>query len=1436
MAPLTLFSPFLSIRARRFLSCTIFLYLLLNSLFPQYSETIYDIEDGLTHNTVLDITSDENGFIWVFTTSGVCRFDGHRFKEYKAELNRHLNTISYQGWFMKDSKGRIWIESSLPALLVYDNDRDKVNIAYEIKKHEFIDLADNGNGDFFLTSLTKIFQFHEDADHHFSARVLDVPEEAGMIYNIHRLEDGSMLASGPNGLFKLVFDEGVPRVEKINLMFSADTTLSPTDVLNFLYDGDHFYFLTGKQILRTSLPNTDFLTDSGVFTEPLLLDFPEIGLVPGQPLYSVISDREGGLFIRSINGIYRYDPEKGAIERIRVESFGEIDTGEGNFKAALYYDNNGILWVGTDQGLLKIVIEKKPFHNIYPEPENSQGLRSGKLKSVLIDSRGHLWVGTVKDGLFHSIPDSTGQFRTFTNYLPDPEDPSSIHSGYVAALFEDSQQRLWVGTDNIQWMDLKKTPGLFHEPQATTFAEQIGKGLYPEYILEDPEGNILVLSLSTPSWLITPDGNKSYYILLDSARNLCFWPFIRYTGDGTGYLYNDCRFYQINPGWTLNEDGIDLFPGDSLWIHHYKNRTLTPWTYPSITDTLINFDSLDVLIAKFLISEKENEKELWLSLECRNKVFRSDLERLKAHARSPSPEDNAYYTLIPEQDNMINYIFDLFQDKRGVIWGTQLEGLVRIDPVTGKCNYYFNDDGLPTDRFYWGHDISEDGTIYASSINGLVYFHPDSIYADPPPEVRISDLRLNYKTVPVDGQTILKRSILKTDQIKLKYNQNFLGFEFSAFSYRNSERIQYKYRLKGVDEDWVKSDERHAVDYPNLNPGRYSFQVIAANGNGVWNMEGVSLDIRILHPLWFRWWAIVLEGLIFVSLLVVYIRYRERNLKQQAVVLEQMVEDKTRQILEQRIEVDEMKSRFYTNISHEFRTPLTLLIGPMEDSLKNNQEEVAVSRRIMSLMLRNARRLQRLINQLLDISKLESGKMELQLTKTSLSDFVRTISSSFFSLAESRGILFEVDIEQENETSCFDIDKIEKIINNLLSNAFKFCGDGGEVSLRLNYSRFFKAEKPGKAILSVKDTGKGMEKEQLDKIFDRFYQVSDSDTREVEGSGIGLALTRELVELMHGSIEVESAPGKGTVFKLTFPVSEECFSEKEIAGMSNEVVPVYGFIKPEDILSEHSDFPDERIWPEASKGDEVILVVEDNPDLRSYICEKFRKQYLVLEAENGKEGMDKAIEQIPDLVITDLMMPVMGGMEMCRRLKVHPATNHIPVIMLTAKADKDSWLEGMEAAADDYVIKPFDSDLLLSRARNLITQRKELRKHFEEEMILSGEGNRSPSPKFRMLKEIIRVIDEHLDDPDFDLASMTAHLNMSRSGIYRKIYAITGSTPHGLLRIIRMKRAAAQLRNGDQNVTQVMYNVGMRNPSHFASSFRKYFGVNPGEYKNGESG
>ncbi|MCK5794684.1 MAG: hypothetical protein KAH12_08250, partial [Anaerolineales bacterium] len=580
---------------------------------PQYSETIYDLEDGLTDNRVLDISSDENGFIWVQTRSGLSRFDGHRFKEYKVDLNGKQWSIPFSARFLNDSHDRLWIHGFLPAMLLYNNELDGIQVVYKVKYHDYYDLADDGKGNILITSqgslgFSPILQLKESPDYAFTTEELNVPEEARLNYYIHRFTDGTMICSGTNGLSKLEIVDGATQIERIELRSAADSTIyencslkgsfqeKKDGIFNFLCDHQSLYLFNRHEILRCSLSGNDSFTDSVIFVEPLKLDFPEIGLASDQPLFSVISDKKGGLFLRSLNGIYRFNPDNWSAERIRAEPYGVIDNDYWDFRSALYYDKHGILWAGTDHGLLKIVSGNKSFHTVSPELDNPSGLNNAKLKCVVKDSRGNLWVGTVSDGLFHSIPDSTGRFKTFTNYRADPEDPSSIHSNFVPTLFEDSQQRLWVAAEALQWMDLNETPGVFHYTKTTELSKQIGYGLLPVEIQEDPEGNILVACFGSPSFLIDPDGDEPYSLFFDSALNRIYrFPRIRYSSDKVGYMFSDNNFYEMTSGWVLYQ-GM-FVPG-----------VFSP-AYPGQLDTLLNIDSLYIIYTDILITGKEDQKE-----------------------------------------------------------------------------------------------------------------------------------------------------------------------------------------------------------------------------------------------------------------------------------------------------------------------------------------------------------------------------------------------------------------------------------------------------------------------------------------------------------------------------------------------------------------------------------------------------------------------------------------------------------------------------------------------------------------------------------------------------------------------------------------------------------------------------------------------------------
>ena len=525
-----------------------------------------------------------------------------------------------------------------------------------------------------------------------------------------------------------------------------------------------------------------------------------------------------------------------------------------------------------------------------------------------------------------------------------------------------------------------------------------------------------------------------------------------------------------------------------------------------------------------------------------------------------------------------------------------------------------------------------------------------------------------------------------------------------------------------------------------------------------------------------------------------------------------------------------MKSRFFANISHEFRTPLTLIQGPIEELKKELPDLPEKARELLQFMKRNTVRLQHLINQILDISKLETGEVKLQVSNGNFEQYTRTIILSFLSLAESKKIKYVYDLPGTSDMVFYDRDKLERIFTNLISNAFKFTAKGGKIRVRLIYITSSLEKPPEYASLEITDTGRGIPRDKLDKVFDRFYQVSDSDSRDAEGTGLGLALTKELVDLYRGEISVDSREGKGSTFTVKLPVSKDLFTEEEMVTRPDTQEPKSEPIEPVHDQQKHECIDAQGDLVQETEDDKpVILIVEDNADLRKYISRNLENNYHILTAMNGREGLDIAVECIPDLIISDLMMPELDGMEMSKQLKRDERTNHIPVIMLTAKADRDSMLEGLETGADDYIIKPFDQEELLVRIKNLLEQRKRLREKFRKEFV-SDLKITEVSPEDQFLKKVHDILNNHIDEPEYTIEQLAGELHLSRSQVFRKVSAVTSFSPHELLRNLRLKKAAILFHSGHKNVAQVMYEVGFNNPSYFAKCFSQLFGVNPSQY------
>jgi signal transduction histidine kinase/DNA-binding response OmpR family regulator/ligand-binding sensor domain-containing protein len=707
------------------------------------------------------------------------------------------------------------------------------------------------------------------------------------------------------------------------------------------------------------------------------------------------------------------------------------------------------------------------------------------------------------------------------------------------------------------------------------------------------------------------------------------------------------------------------------------------------------------------------------------------------------------------------------------------------------------------------------------------------------------------------------------------YSDRNLRFQFAALFFEGESETQYQYFLKGYDDDWSRWALETNVDYTNLGPRIYMFSVRAKN-----IYENISRDalfqFKILPP-WYRtWWAYFLYAAAAFFGVFLLLKWRSRKLVQEKEKLEQVVLQRTQEIEDKNIqlqdqseklkEMDKIKSRFFANISHEFRTPLTLLMGPLEQMIADCRENEKEKKRKLTMMLRNAQRLLRLINQLLELSKLESGKMKLQAVKTHIVSFLKGIADSFRFMAHQKelDLLFHAETEVEDIILYIDPRKMEDIMSNLLINALKFTPPGGKITVSVKQTpterenkqkllrgvqggdspRFLEKSPPGRrrqssVEISVSDTGPGIPVEQLDHIFDRFYQADSTYEFHEKGSGIGLALCKELVELHHGTITVLSREGEGSAFIIRLPIGEAHISPEERgvldeakASTTAEGVPALEKIMEEEENGSETepgtvlDFDSETGMDEKN----IILVVEDSADMRDYIRGALEPVYAVVDAEDGQQGIQKAQEIIPDLIISDIMMPGVDGYELCRVLKNDVQTSHIPIILLTARASEENILQGLETGADDYITKPFNTKILSARIKNLIDIRSQLQKNLKREMNLQPVKTSVSKIDREFLQELQDVIKKNLSDPEFNVEKLCKKLYMGNTTLYRKIQALCGQTPTEFIRSCRLKRAAQLLESGFGSVTEVAFEVGFSSRTYFTKCFKQRFQQLPSEY------
>jgi signal transduction histidine kinase/ligand-binding sensor domain-containing protein/DNA-binding response OmpR family regulator len=1359
-------------------------------------------EDGISQATILCILQDSRGFLWLGNENGLNRYDGYEFKVFQndPEDSTTLSENRVQVIF-EDDDGILWIGTYGGGLNKYNFSTEKfTEYRYQpddptsLSDNEVLDILKDKFGNLWIGTygggLNKLESGYEKSSLlSFICYKADINDQSSLsgneIHSIYEDRNGTILIGTNNGL-------SIYQREKDNFINYTHNPANPHsisrgEVYSIYQDkGGNFWIGTfGGGLNKAVWSENRF--------EPFI--FIHYENIPNDPksisdnrITKIYESDEGYLWIGTFVGglnIFNKETERFTCYKHILNDPTSLSN---NTIHSIYGDNSGIIWIGTygGGGLNKYEGLKEQFnpYRYYLNKPLDKTIKG--VYQIYEDRSGTLWIATY-DGLF-KYDRVNGLWK---NYTHDSSNPNSLSEDKVISICEDNSGNLWIGTigGGLNKLDREKEK-FSHYKHATNNPLSLSHDIIL-FIYEDKLGTL---------WIGTYGGGLNKF---DAEKG----EFISYKHDP-----NDPNSISDNRARPIYEDrngnlwigtwsgGLNKFDREKGEFIHYKND---PNDSTSISDNNI-----------FVIYE-DDSNALWIGTNGGLNKFDRTNKVFKRYLLSDG---------LPSE-----IVYGILEDNSDNLWLSTVKGLSKFNSNTEEFKNYDVADGLQGNEFtVFAYCKTSSGEFIFGGNNGINVFHPDSLKDNSHiPPVAITDFQLFNESVPVgfykkSERTILSKSITKTNELELTYEENVFSFEFAALDFHAPEKNKYTYIMEGFEENWNYTDaDRRFVTYTNLDPGEYTFRVKASNNHGIWNEEGASLRIIILPPWWATTWAYIVYAIIILN--IIYFTWKlqlNRIRLKHDYQMSKFEADKMH-------EVDELKSRFFANISHEFRTPLTLIFGPANDVLEKSDDPH--TKKNVGIIKRNASRLYSLVNQLLDLSKLESGKMKLQASEQDIIPLLKGYVLSFSSLAERKKIKLSFNAAEDNLNVYIDRDKVEKIITNLLSNALKFTPEGGNID--------FTVEKlDSYAEIRVADSGMGIAEERLDKIFDRFYQVDGSHTRESEGTGIGLALTKELVELHKGKIEVESEYGKGTTFEVLLPLGEDHLKPEEIAEKSvqeksavteeeTELIPELEKGKKKtgfDILLETNDKP-------------LLLIVEDNADVRKYIISYLEEEYRIQEAVDGEDGLNQAINHIPDLIISDVMMPKMDGFELCNKLKTDERTSHIPIIMLTAKATSKDKIEGYETGADDYIMKPFDSNVLKVRIKNLVYQRKKLREHFRKEGLFELEDKAITSVDKKFLQKVIKVINKNLSDTSFGVEILADEISMSRSNLERKLAALADESPAEIIKRIRLNCASKLIIQKSGNISEIALEVGFSNPAYFSKCFREQFGLTPSEYKTNHS-
>lgn len=1346
-------------------------------------------KDGLSSNVVTAILKDRYGIMWFATEDGLNKFDGTSFTTYRHNPTDTTSLPTNEVVALhEDPSGKLWIGTNGGSICWFDRQKD---VFRRLPAHKGFDRKSN-----VVRAITSDYRGH-------------------------------LWISNVNGLS--VLDPQTGKLTNIPANASSPGSLTSKTVLCLFEDSKRRLWIGSDDgLFRYNRSGKNFIHYVHAPGDPSSL--------AGHAARSITEDHRGEIWVATDGGLSKLLPDGKRFQNFRhKEGSGSISS---NDIYAVAADAGGKLWLGTEEGVNVLDTRSGKIDIYRPDSRNIYSLAGKSVRYVYIDDLGTHWISTFKGG----INKSDNNLNLFNLKRSNPFDERGLSASNVTSFAETAKGDLFIGTDGGGLNQFDRRTGLFKHINLQTNGNGSTSKL-AILALELAKDNRLwvgtyvnglysldLLTGRTEHYVKGGAGlinNNVFCLMEDSKGNL--W--VGTNGDGVSIYNPTTKTFKTLHKSTAATGGLRLPTNGyiraleednkgSIWIGSHGSG-LAVFNPTSQSFKLFNKSNSRLPNDVVLCITRDRSQNIWVGT-------RGGLSRFN--------KNTGQFTSYSEKDGLSNaVVYEIIEDVNGLLWVSTNSGISSFNPGTGKFTNYDTYNGVQNSNFNSGAGLrSSDGELFFGGQDGFNHFNPANLKTNTNiPSVLITGLRVDNKMItPAEGSAIDEHISVAKD-IQLDYSQNF-SLDFVALSYITPQQYRYSYQLEGFDKGWNNVGSMRTASYTNLDPGDYVFKVRATDRDGNKVGKVTSIKVHVKPPFWLTIYAYILYVVAAAGILM-YLRYRGIQELKRKFRIEQEKQQAKRLLEEERKEaerlheLDMMKLKFLTNLSHEFRTPISLIMGPVDTLL--SEEKFQSGSGHLNIIKRNARRLLNLVNQLLDFRKMEEHELRLSLSEGELVTFVQDVSEMFRDLSTRKNITLRFESKIDRFYTSFDHDKLERILFNILSNAFKFTHSGGSIMVELDEER--RADSGSSVILRISDTGIGIPEDKKEQIFSRFFQGDVASSVLNQGSGIGLSITREFVRMHGGSIAVESELGKGSSFIIRFPfnpvvhtgaVLPDAQVEEENKGAVQHLEDTETEIVP-DAASESWSTVDDTQKP-------IVLLVEDNDDFRFYLKDNLRSFYRVHEATNGKEGWQKALAHHPQIIVSDISMPVMDGIALCNKVKADKRTSHIPIILLTALMGEDEQIRGLQTGANDYMTKPFNFEILNAKIKNLLVLNRTLKDTYTKQIKVQAPEMVMESQSDVLLNKVMLYLEENLNNPKLSVEDLSKHVGMSRVSLYHKILELTGQSPVEYIRSVKLEKAAVLLEKSDLNVAQISYMVGFATPNYFAKSFKARFNMQPSEYMN----